>query len=285
MALVTNPRPATLREVYLALGDTPETATQIASGSVTEPRNYVVPRCQINAAAMGAVPSAAAGRLGVQANRSMFRASLMPLVRADPGVNTAVYLTTGTYETNYTMHLDAFAADQDTHNPANYLDRWERGSPNRVYLIMPGELTPLNEAAEREHCLDFVRAYELTLRAVDEAFQSLGRVSMDGYLSMLEARAAMERRVGETLPAALKPIACDPFRLEAKFKELFQQSRDGRDGRGWHSFGVELVDPPPHVEPIYLSGGPRAEAGRVYLRFTRGQTQIGLHPSAEVIHL
>lgn len=287
MALTTRPQPADLRQVFSALGMDPATATFIASGNVTEPRGYVVPRCQINVVPSGTVPMAAAARLGVRSSQMGYRVTLLHTQRASPGTNTAVFLTRGVYETNFTFDAEGFAAQRDVKNPANHLERWTNPEQNRVYFVMPEELSPLNESAEREHCLDFIHAYELTLQAVDSAFQALNRTTMEGYLSMQEAREAMIKRVGESLAPALRAIACDPGRLEGKFKDLLRQSRDGRDGRGWHSFGVEFLDQPPRVHPgiSYLTGAQRPESGRVYLGFTRGQTQINMHPSNEVIRL
>jgi hypothetical protein len=289
MALTAQPRPANLSEVYIALHNDPATSTYIASGSVTEPQNYVVPRCQINAVPSGVVPPAAASRLGVKSSQQKFRVSLMPGIRANPGMNMAVYLTSGIYETNFTFDDQGYAADENPafRNPANYLSRWENQKQKRVYFVMPSELTPSNEGAEREHCNDFILAYQLTLHAVDAAFQSLIRVTMDGFLSMKEATDAMIKRVGETLAPPLRPIACDPVKLDEKFKNVLQKSRDGRDGKGWHSFGLEVIDQPPQNlgNAIYLTGKQRQESGRVYLKFTRGQTQINMHPSQEVITL
>jgi hypothetical protein len=283
MPLTEQPRSANLREVYAELKFDPATATYIASGSVTAPQNYVVPRCQINVLRSGVVPPAAAGRLGVPSG-SKYKVSLTHITRANPGTNTAVYLTSGIYETNYTIDEGGYAADRITGNPANYLSPWKDPKQKRVYFVMPEELAPINASAEREHCQDFVLAYQLTLKAVDDVFQSLSTVTMDGYLSMQEAKDAMIRRVGETLALPLRPIACDPTALDSMFKRLLQKSRDGRDGKGWHSFGIEVVDlSQSRTDVVYLTGKQRQESGRIYVRFTRGQTQINLHPSREVI--
>jgi hypothetical protein len=99
MALTPEARAANLREVYTALGYEPAKATYIASGNVTEPRNYVVPRCQLNVAQSVMVPPAAAGRLGVRSGPK-YKVSLMPVARADPGTNTAVFLTAGVYDSS-----------------------------------------------------------------------------------------------------------------------------------------------------------------------------------------
>jgi hypothetical protein len=284
MPLTSHPRPASLREVLIELKKDPAKDTYIASGSVTEPQNYALPRCQINVMQSGTVPAAAASRLGVRSSAPKFKVSLMHMAKANPGTNSAVYLTNGIYETNQTFDAEGFAADRETRNPANYMSPWKKPADPRVYFVMPDELAPLNESAEREHCMDFILAYKMTLEAVDSVFQSLNGVTMEGFLSMNEAKEAMIKRVGETLAPALRPVACNPEALNDMFKRLTQKSRDGRDGKGWHSFGLEVVNlPQAPGEVVYLTGKSRDESGRIYLKFTKGQTQINQHPSEKVI--
>ena len=284
MPLTRDPRPVDLASVYTELKMNPAKDTYIASGNVTEPQNYVLPRCQINAIPSGTVPAAAAGRLGIPSSTRKYKVTLIHITRASQGTNSAVYLTNGIYETNFTLDAKEFAADRDTRNPANYLSPWEKPTNPRVYFVMPGELAPLNKAAEREHCMDFIQAYKMTLEAVDAVFHSLNGVTMDGFSSINKAKEAMLKRVGETLAPPLRPVACNSAALNDMFKRLLRKSHDGRDGMGWHSFGVEVVDLAPAPRKIvYLTGKPRGESGRIFLKFTKGQTQINLHPSERVI--
>jgi len=297
MPLTVIPLPATLRQVYLSLGKDPATETTLAFGSVTPPQAYAVPTCQINVgpSGTGTPPAAAAARLGIRSAITKYRVTLTRLRAASPGTNTAVYLNTGVYETNFTFDaesyreggLQALQGNAPEAGPASYFSPWKNGTQKRVYLIMPEELAPLNAWAEREHCSDFIHAYNITLGAVDAAFQKMIATPLDGYWSIEDARRAMERKVEEELPPALKPIAFHPARLTEKFKTLQEKSRTGRDGMGYHSFGIEvLAEAPRNVGPVsYLTGRPRQEAGRIYMRFTRGTTQIGVFPSSSVIKL
>ena len=298
MALKTNPVAANLSQVYTSLGKNPATCTFIASGNVTPPTGFVLPTCQISPSASGnlPVPSAAAHRLGVR-TVAKYRVKLMHTRQATQGSNTAVYLTSGIYETNFTFDGVGYKqglkdAEGDMGggmylaNPANYLRPWKNAAQIRVYFVMPNELAPTNQAAEREHCDDFIHAYDICLKAVNDRFSTLSGTTLDGYVSAEDARQAMIRRVGEQLHPALRPLACDVNKLKAKFERLFQKSRDGRDGRGWHSFGIKTIPKPPANLPVsYLTGKPRPEAGRLYVQFTSGQTQINIHPSAAVITL
>ena len=221
----------------------------------------------------------------------------MHIRQATQGSNTAVYLTSGIYETNFTFDdagykqgLKDVGGDVEAvrylANPANYLIPWKNAAQIRVYFVMPNELKLTNQAAEREHCDDFIHAYNICLKAVNDCFSTLNRTTLDGYVSPEDARQAMIRRVGEQLHPALRPVACDVNKLKTKFDQLLQKSRDGRDGKGWHSFGIKTIPKPPANLPVsYLTGKARPQAGKCYLQFTSAQTQINIHPSASVITL
>lgn len=286
MPLATQPVPGTLVQICRAQGWDPDNPPMLPSGCVTPPRAYRVPRCQINVVPAGPVPAAAAARLGVPSSAQRFRASLTLATPADPGLNVALYLNTGVYETNYTFDFENYAEINDpTIQLGGFLTRWTGPTQPRVFVIMPAKLAPANAAAEKEHCTDFIRAYDLTLGAVSRAMQALAGVAVEGSLSIVEARQAMERRLAESLPPALRAIACDPVRLESKFKALVDMSRDGRDVMRYHSFGMVRVEAAPPLPMVYMDGAPRPAKGRVYLQYTAGSTQIGVHPSERVIHL
>jgi hypothetical protein len=296
MALTVIPTPATLAQVYLAQGKNPATETTLAFGNVTPPSNFVVPTCQFNPVLSGmkAPPAAAAARLGIQSTIPKYKVSLKRVRPANPGTNTAVYLKAGVYETNWTFdergHMQGVKEALQDGMPrglVNYCSPWQNATQKRVYLVMPNELEDLNAWAEREHCSDFIYAYNITLGAVDTVFQRLDGKTSDEHWSRLDAERAMERQVQSLLHPTLGPIACDPNKFTDKFNSLLEKSRTGRDGKGYHSFGVELLREPPHnLGPItYLTGVPRQEAGRVYFRFTRGTTQIGVFPSSAVMTL
>jgi hypothetical protein len=300
MPLTVIPEAATLKKVYSSLDKVKDPAKQttLAFGSVTPPQGFVVPSCQINVvpSGTGTPPAAAAGRMGIRSPVPKYRATLSLVQAASPGTNTACYLTTGVYETNFTFLakeyktgvIQALKGEAPRANLPSYLSPWENPSQKRVYLVMPADLAPLNAGAEREHCSDFIHAYNISLQAVHAAFQKMAAAPpLDGYWSEGDAKRAMERKVEEQLHPALKPIAFDPVKLAEKFKNLQQKSRDGRDGMTYHSFGLELLsEAPPNLGPVnYLTENPRPEAGRVYMRFTRGTTQIGVFPSSSVIQL
>jgi len=302
MALTTNPIAANLSQVYTSQGKNPATCTFIASGNVNPPTGYVVPTCQISPSAHSGPllaahrrpPLLAAHRPGIR-TVAKYRVKLMHTRQATQGSNTAVYLTSGIYETNYTFDRAEYkqgvkgyesGGDEGLANPANYLVPWKNAKQIRVYFVMPNELAPTNRDAEREHCNDFIHAYKICLKAVDDRFRALNGTTLDGYVSAEEAKQAMISLVGEKLHPALRPLACDVNKLKAKFEQLLQKSRDGRDGKGWHSFGIKIISKPPAKLPVsYLTGKRRQEKGRLYVQFTKGQTQINIHSSASVMTL
>jgi len=295
MALTTNPVAANLSQVYTSQGKIPATCDDIASGNVNPPTGYVVPTCQISPSAHSG-PLLAAHRPGVR-TAAKYRVKLMHTRQATQGSNTAVYLTSGIYETNFTFdHADYQQGLQDAMgdveagrglaNPANYLRTWKNAKQIRVYFVMPNELAPTNRDAEREHCNDFIHAYKICLKAVDDRFRELNGTTLEGYVSAEDARQAMIKRVGEKLHPELRPVACDVNKLKAKFEQFLKKSRDGRDGKGWHSFGIKIIRKPPAKLPVsYLTGKRRQEKGRLYVQFTKGQTQINIHSSASVMTL
>ena len=297
MALTVIPTPATLAQVYHSLGKNPTTDTTFAFGNVTPPRGFTIPTCQINTtpSGIGPVPNAAAARLGIPSSAQKYMARLARLQRADPGSNTAVYLTSGVYETNWTFldqdYKEAVIQDlRDGTAPgglSSYFTRWTNPTQKRIYLIMPDDLSPLNAAAEREHCSDFIHAYNISLGAVDAAFQALSATPTSEFMSVQDARRAMELKVEQRLHPALASAAFLPNALAKKFTDLQEKSRTGRDGKGYHSFGLELLaEPPKNLQKInYLTGAPRQEVGKIFLRFTRGATQIGKYPSSAIITL
>jgi len=296
MALTAIPTPATLAQIYVAQGKNPAAETSIVSGNVTPPTNFVAPTCQFNCVLTGmkAPPAAAARRLGTPSRMQTYKVTFQRLQPANPGTNTAVYLKAGVYETNWTFDENCHRqgvkealVDGMPRGLINYCSPWQNASQKRVYLVMPKELENQNAGAEREHCSDFIYAYKITLDAVDAVFQKLNGKSSDEHWSRLDAQHAMEKQVESQLPSALGPVACAPNKLVDTFNKLLEKSRTGRDGKAYHSFGVELISELPHnLGPItYLTGTPRQEGGRVYLCFTCGTTQIGVFPSSAVMTL
>lgn len=76
---------------------------------------------------------------------------------ASEGTNASYYLGTGLYPSNLMM---------SGRNITNY----SPGPTNRrIYRIVTDDIADLNRKAEEEHCNDIIRAYQITLQAVQNA--------------------------------------------------------------------------------------------------------------------
>ncbi|WP_344272706.1 hypothetical protein [Actinomadura napierensis] len=207
--------------------------------------------------------------------------------RASEGTNTSIYLRAGIFETNATLAVSDLEADRRRKSEArigSYLTKFKNDSKNRVYLVMPADLAERNRRAEVEHCDDLVYAYQQTLGALDAALVSVKPVT-----------AATKGQAGEQIAAAIQAalpphqahLGPDPAAWRQEYERLSGLTRH-RDEEGWHDFGLELVDSgavPGRANPTYLTGASRDPAGFkvCYLRFTAGTTEIGTHPTAQVI--
>ena len=215
--------------------------------------------------------------------------------RANEGNNTSIYVQEGVYETNYTFNeAEYWKAKEDPgmakyiSNAANWLARWQNASQPRVYFVMPSEIATLNQQAEAEHCSDFILAYELSLGALQVALDKVA-TTLGPLPSVQLARAAVIDRLRDALPMGLRDIAENIDLCGKKFVDLCEKSKI-RDSNQWHTWGLEYLGAGVKsfsswtTEKInYLTGKPRAEKSRIFLRYTQGQAQVGRHPSASII--
>lgn len=209
---------------------------------------------------------------------------------AEQGTNHSVYLGAGIYETN--MHLnDATYRNLEQQDPGgsrntpNSLTDWSRGQ-SRVYVVMPPAMAHRNKLAEEEHLMDFIYAYDRTLGLAQSALTALNGRNLGPFDSEPEAREAVQTAFLSRVPQPLRRLGMDMNRWAGEYQRLCQKSRDERDGRQWHSFGLERVrrDQLPNQLTIrYLTGARRNEGGRVYVRMNAGTTQIGTHRPEQVI--
>ena len=141
------------------------------------------------------------------------RASPVDVKRsAAEGNNHSYYLTEGVYETNYAFSIRGYqqaqkeAAQGDSlavmslGNLANFLEPYANERQSRVYLVMPRNISELNRQAEKEHCMDFVHAYDLTVGAMQAALQQVRDTDVGWFDSPLAARQAIEAELRRLLP-------------------------------------------------------------------------------------
>lgn len=296
MPIVRNPTAATLAELYTSFSRNPATARGIAAGNTEAPTGYVLPSFAIQSTQdQGArLRANYYGKLNLPnlpPAPASFTAKLVVARKAAEGNNRALYLKDGIYETNYTMSVSTYKTmiDDEAYAGANVaaglLEEWRKGC-DRVYFVMPLDIALLNLAAEKEHCDDFIRAYSLTLGALQDALDLVDGRVMGPSKTAREAEALVEKAIDDQIPQALKALGRNASLWGPKYLQICDKSKQ-RDTSNWHSWGLELIEAKdvPSLTTYYLTGQQREEKGRVYLKFTRGQTQIGTHPSTEVVKL
>jgi len=293
--LVRTPTQCALRDIYVGEGKDPATFTSVIAGATQKPTGFVVPGYQImERKSVAATRVSLYGKLGVlnpgqqpgSGSTDRYEAQLIVTRRANEGNNTSVYLGKGVYETNYTFDREEYAKakkDQDfpvssLGNMANWLTRWENESQPRVYFVMPDEIAEMNRLAETEHCDDMILAYQLTLRALERAVDDVAHAPVPG------GQDALISKLRDVLPAGLKDVARNLDLCGQKYLDLCQCSKI-RDSRNWHSWGLEYLGPTPLPPSVhYLTERPRKENGNIFLRYTKGQAEVGMHPPAEIIN-
>jgi hypothetical protein len=304
MALARIPTLCTLRDLMLVENQDPAVENTRDAGSTSEPEHFTVPAFQITerrtqAAQGSALRMGLMAKVGVitpttqrpaSANSELFESTLSVTRHASEGTNKSIYLGKGVYETNYTYDLDSANAMKRKEgmeliagNASNFLKDWTAGNP-RVYFVMPENLAQMNLQAETEHCNDFLLAYQMTLGALEAALPLAAAAAIPAASSAQAAHAARVAKLQEHLPVNLKDVAANADLCGQKYKTLSGKSKN-RDGAGWHSYGLEYTGSgplPPSVH--YLTGRARpGETGCIFLIYTKGQTQIGTHPSASVM--
>lgn len=281
-------RRTNLAGVYRFQGDNPTNYWGLDIANTDEPANYVLPAFQITIQRRN--PPSFLGKMrkaldSIQIGSDPYDvyARLTMTRNADQGTNDSVYLGEGIYETNGTLDLTQARANSGL-SPANYAAPWSQGK-TRIYLVVSSTTARKNKRAEEEHLADFIYAYQRTLGVAQQALEAVRNRWYGPYDEEEEAREAVKEAFLAQVPQKLKRLGMDMNAWRDEYLRLCQKSRD-RDGQRWHSFGVALEQRrnlPNHIHPTYLTGVQRAETGRVYLKLTDGQTQIGLHPPAQVI--
>ncbi len=214
-----------------------------------------------------------------------FTAKLVITKKAEQGSNTSVYLAAGIYETNSSLYLKGVQAENPESVGSN-LEQFGPRSSNRVYLHMPADLADLNRQAELEHCDDLHYAYQQTLGAFEAALTETARLAVT-KTTEAEARDGVLAHLRDALPQARRHLGTDPAAWLEEYQRLCAQTAT-RDSEGWHNFGLESADAaaiPGSANPTYLTGKSRddVKVKRIFLRFTKGSTEIGIHSSAQVI--
>ena len=122
----------------------------------------------------------------------------------------------------------------------------------------------------------FIRADPLEAALItSRSFQRLRFIHQLGF-TFLVYPGAEHSRFGHALGA---------MHLAGRVYDALSAKSKDRDGRAWHSYGLEYLGPGTVPKDVhYLTGKARpGEIGQILVKYTKGQTQIGLHPSASII--
>jgi len=232
--------------------------TGLAAGDTPPPTDSLEPQYVIN------LVSGADGH----------RARLRLTRNASSGTNRCEYLTTGVYPT--TRYYNQSDHERFGGGISNYLDtRIGTGKP-RCYFVMHDDIAQMNKRAEEEHAHDYILAYELTLGRIQGILESVSRREFGPYSTPVEARQAVDNAITGAIPSQYAGLALNMPAWKAKFEQLCAKSKR-RDTSNWHSWGLELE--PDSYAPTWSRKDPNA----VYLRYTVGQAQVGVHSSSSVI--
>jgi hypothetical protein len=205
------------------------------------------------------------------------RARLRLTQNAWSGTNICEYLTTGVYHTN--RFYNASDHQQFGGGVSNYLETTNpSGRLAKCYFVMPADIAQLNKQAEEEHAHDYIFAYVLTLGKIQGILENVGKREYGPYPTRDKARQALEEDIREQIQAweGFRDLSLNMTTWKKKFEELCKGSKK-RDTNNWHSWGLELITDPQRL-PSSLP-----DPNGVYMRYTKGTTEVGTHPSDEII--
>jgi len=282
-------RRTNLAGVYTYQGDNPAVYWGLDVANTDEPSGFTLPQYLITIqkrnppSFLGKVRKAL-DSIHMGSDPYDIYAQLNLTANADPGTNDAVYLGAGIYDTNGTIDLPSVRSNVGL-SPMNYAKTWTTGKL-RIYLVVENAEAKKNRDAENEHLADFIYAYNRTLAVAQNAFVALRNRWFGPFDEESDALQAVEDAFLENVPAELKHLGMKMNLWGQEYLRLCQKSRIERDGRGWHSFGVQVIHRsslPKHIHPSYLTGVKRPDGGRVYIKLVSTGTQIGSHSSASII--
>lgn len=179
-----------------------------------------------------------------------FRARIDYREDCDPGTNESFYLAPGHYRTGLMNVAGGFYP--------YFRDRRDRRDPREIMMIVSDEISRQSRIAEKEHCMDGVRAYEITLKSAEDTIKKV-RMILEAdrekkYATRAEAFRAVGRmlvdesehpRIGEIFRKAITSggMSFGSFKtdIEALYFETARLTQE-RDTEGWHSFRFETSE-------------------------------------------
>jgi hypothetical protein len=114
--------------------------------------------------------------------------------------------------------------------------------------ITPGYHTKISDA-EQEHLNDLLLAYNLSIKAAGDAVNSLVAAEYVAA-TQTDAETAAKAAVAGKLHASL---TASPATWRSQLIALCGMTISGRDGKGWHTFGLVNSGPTVVVDPVALT--------------------------------
>ena len=179
-----------------------------------------------------------------------YRAKINYLGKCDPGSNESLYLAPGQYKTGLTSVSGGFYPHS-------------RGS-REIVIIVSDEISNQSRRAEKEHCMDNVRAFEITLKSADDTIRKVksileadnkGKVT---YVTKKAAVKAVKRMlVWEAAHTRIAQIFSDTISADGTVTGAFKtnmetlyfetsQLTQKRDDDKWHSFRFDTREYRPY---------------------------------------
>ncbi len=208
------------------------------------------------------------------------------LTPAVEGTNQAVYLAPGTYPTGLAQH-GQFIGSADVDHP-------------EIYAILDATNSDWSRRAEVEHCNDWIRAHDLTLKAAENTIRAATPglqnrrfgSRLTAYAGALEAFVghSPHRRIAEVFQKSVFATAerhdFFPQTFKKELTELFLEvgSRTAhRDSERWHHFEYSNLPVPSSELGIMDS---LQSSGRDYRRVQRSATfKVDIMTSEQLITL
>lgn len=215
------------------------------------------------------------------------------------GDNTSYYLRAGDHSTGLHWARGGHYAPAAARNRLVEAD--SDYAHEHLYMVVSSAMAALSRRAEQEHLDDFRRAFQISLQAAETAIRAVmtGPGTVAGpdadawygpYAGVGAANTAIEALIHQQLPAASQGLNADQTQWAADYQRLCDMSRDERDGKRWHSFDV--VESGFWRNNLFLRAvteswdihAEHPETQVYYVDVVAGNTQIGNHPTNQIIH-
>lgn len=186
----------------------------------------------------------------VEMRKGGFKASINYLGKCDPGSNESLYLAPGFYKTG----LMSISGGFYPHSRGN----------REIVMIVSDDISKQSCRAEKEHCMDGVQAFEITLKSADDTIKRVKQMlEADNrrhvtYFSKKAAVRAVKRklvsqaahpRIGQIFSDAIASDGTVTASFKTGMEKLYFDTAlltQKRDTEKWHSFRFDTHEYRPY---------------------------------------